>query len=184
VEVWIVGEQAFELGTDGHTLRTFQYTDYTRQYVRKISPTADHLRQLWPIAERRADIIDQLAQRGIDLETLAKAANQPEADPLDLLVHVAYNGPLLTRRERAQQLRAKRANFFNAFTPSAREVLEVLLDKYADYGLKQLTNWNEVLKIPPLADQYSVMEIAQLFGGPEKVREAVERMQSLLYESP
>ena len=182
VEVWIMGEQAYELGPDGHVLRTVAYSDYARDFVRRLSPDAEHLRSLWPIAERRAEIIDALAQRGIDLDALAAVTHQPDADPLDLLLHVAYNAPLLTRRERAKALQSKRANFFNTFTPAAREILEVLLDKYADYGLKQLTNWSDVLKIPPLSDRYSVMEIAGIFGGPERVREAVERMQAMLYE--
>ncbi len=82
----------------------------------------------------------------------------------------------------ASYLEATGNDFFNTFTPAAREILEVLLEKYADYGLKQLTNWGDVLKIPPLSDRYSVMEIARIFGGPEKMREAVEKMQALLYE--
>jgi len=182
VEVWIMGEQAYELGPEGNVLRTVQYTDYAGEYVRRLSPTAEHLSGLWPIGERRAEIIEQLARRGIDLDALAEVTKQPEADPLDLLLFVAYQAPLRTRRERAQQLRSKRANFFNTFTPIAREVLNTLLDKYADHGLKQLVDWNDVLKIPPLADRYSVLEIAQQFGGPEKVRAAVEQMQALLYE--
>jgi type I restriction enzyme, R subunit len=182
MEIWIMGEQAYELGPEGNVLRTVQYTDYTRDYVRQLSPTAEHLSALWPIGERRAEIIEQLAQRGIDLDALADVTKQTDADPLDLLLHVAYNAPLRTRRERAQQLRSKRANFFNTFTPAAREVLDTLLDKYADYGVNQLTNWNEVLKIPPLVERYSVLEIAALFGGPEGVKAAVEKMQTLLYE--
>jgi len=182
VEVWIMGEQAFELDADGHTLKTVQYTEYAGDTVRRLSPNAEHLRDIWPVAERRAEIIEALAQRGIDLEALAEASHQPDADPLDLLLHVAYNAPLLTRRERAQALQSQRANFFKTFTPAAREILEVLLGKYADYGLKQLTNWSDVLKIPPLSERYSVMEIARIFGGAAEMKAAVEKMQALLYE--
>jgi len=120
-EVWIMGEQAYELDPDGHVLRTVQYTDYTREHVRRLSPTADHLRALWPEPERRAVIVIELKKRGIDLDALAEVTHHPDADPLDLLLHVAFNAPLLTRRERAQQLKSKRANFFNTFTPAARE---------------------------------------------------------------
>jgi type I restriction enzyme R subunit len=181
VEVWVTAEQAFELDAEGNVLRTFQYTDYTRENVRRLIPSAAHLRELWPVSERRAEILDSLRQKGVDLEALAEAAHQPEADPLDLLLHVAYNAPLLTRRERARQLRSTRQNFFNTFTPAAREVLDVLLDKYADRGLDNLLNWNEVLKIPPLSERGTLLEIAALFGGPEKMKDAVEKMQALLY---
>ncbi len=181
VEVWVTAEQMFELDADGHVLRTQQYTDYTRENVRRLIPSAEHLKEVWPIAERRAEILAALRQKGVDPDALADATQQPEADPLDLLLHVAFNAPLVTRRERARLLKSKRPNFFNTFTPAAREVLDILLDKYADHGLKQLTNWNDVLKIPPLSEKYTVLEIAQLFGGPEQVKQAVEQMQVWLY---
>ena len=181
-EVWIMGEQAFELDPQGQVLRTVQYTDYTRDNVRRLMPSAQHLKESWPISERRAEILEALAQRGVDLDVLADVTHQPQADPLDLLLHVAYNAPLLTRQQRAQQLKSKRANFFNTFTPAARDVLDVLLTKYADYGLNQLTDLNNVLQIPPLSEKGTLLEIASWFGGAKQMREAVEKMQVLLYE--
>lgn len=169
------------MDAEGNVLRTSQYTDYTRENVRRLIPSAEHLRDIWPIAERRAEILEAFKQRGVDLEALAEATHQPDADPLDLLLHVAFNAPLQTRQERARQLKSRRPNFFNTFTPAAREVLDVLLDKYADHGLSQLTNWNDVLKIPPLSEKGTLLEIAALFGGPTQMREAVEKMQALLY---
>ena len=183
VLVWITAEQAFELDPDGHVLKTMQYTHYARDQIRRLLPTADHLRIAWPEAQQRAEITAELAKRGVDFDMLAKAAHQPDADPLDLLLHVAYNAPSLTRRERVQQLKAKRENFFNDFTLTAREVLEVLLDKYADYGFKELTNWNALLNIPPLSEEGTTLEIAARFGGALEMKNAVERMQALLYEA-
>jgi type I restriction enzyme, R subunit len=136
---------------------------------------------VWAEAARRPEIIAQLTQRGIDYCKLAKATQQPDADPLDLLLHVAYNAPLLTRRERAQALKSKRENFFNAYTPAAREVLDVILNKYADYGFKELQDWNVLLSISPLKDKGTPMEIAARFGGALEMKQAVEKMQALLY---
>jgi type I restriction enzyme R subunit len=118
---------------------------------------------------------------GIDYDKLAKATQQPDADPLDLLLHVAYHAPLLSRRERAQALKSKRENFFNAYTPAAREVLDVILDKYADYGFKELQDWNVLLSVSPLADEGTPIEIAARFGGALEMKQAVEKMQALLY---
>lgn len=81
-EVWIMGEQAFELDPQGHVLRTAQYTDYTRENVRRLIPSVEHLREVWPVAERRAEILEALKQRGVDLEALADATRQPDADPV------------------------------------------------------------------------------------------------------
>jgi type I restriction enzyme R subunit len=135
IPVYIVGEQAFELDAEDHVLRTVSFTDYVRERVRRLWPDAHHLREYWPLAERRAEILQALAQCGIDPEHLAAVTHHESADPLDLLLHVAYNAPLLTRRERAVQLRQTRPTFFTTYSPAAREILDKLLDKYADFGV-------------------------------------------------
>ena len=182
VPVYIVGEQAFELDAEDNVLRTVTITDYVREHVRRLSPTAEHLRKVWPISEQREEILTALAQRGIDIDHLAAMTHHESADALDLLLHVAYNAPLLTRRERAEKLRQTKPNFFNTYTPAAREILNELLDKYADVGLRELTHLPLTLRVPPLDQHGSVSEIAALFGGAEKLKAAVDRMQALLYE--
>ncbi|MBI4789383.1 MAG: DEAD/DEAH box helicase family protein [Chloroflexi bacterium] len=181
VPVWITAEQAFELAPDGHVLRTVEFTRYAREQIRRIAPNTEHLHVVWGQAQRRDEIIHELRMRGVDLDHLAKTANQPDADPLDLLLYVAYNAPCLSRRERAQQLKSKRATFFNTYTPAAREVLEVILDKYADYGFRNLQDWSELLKVEPLNAKGTPLEIAALFGGAVEMKCAVEQMQALLY---
>ena len=54
VEVYIAGEQAFELDPEGNILRTVQFTDYVTENVRRLNLTAEHLRQAWPLTEQRA----------------------------------------------------------------------------------------------------------------------------------
>ena len=182
VQVYIAGEQAFELDPDGNVLKTVQFTDYVSDNIRRLNLTAEHLRTTWPLAEQRAEILNQLRARGIDPDHLAYVTHHEEADALDLLLHVAYNAPLVTRRERAEKLRQKKANFFNTFTPVAREILNSLLEKYADYGIGEFDQLPRVLQVSPF-DQYgSTYEIYQLFGGAEKLLQAVDMMQRYLYE--
>jgi type I restriction enzyme R subunit len=182
VQVYIAGEQAFELDPEGHILKTVEFTDYVTQNIRRLNLTAEHLRQLWPQAERRKEILEQLRSRGIDPDHLACVTHQEDADALDLLLHVAYNAPLVTRRERAEKLRQKKANFFNIFTPAAREILDSLLEKYADYGIGEFDQLPRVLQVSPFDRYGSTYEIYQLFGGAEKLLQAVDELQSFLYE--
>ena len=182
VQVYIAGEQAFELDPDGHILKTVEFTDYVTQNIRRLNLTAEHLKQSWTQAEQRIEILDQLRSRGIDPDHLAHVTHHEEADALDLLLHVAYNAPLVTRRERADKLKQKKANFFNTFTPAAREILNSLLEKYADYGIGEFDQLPRVLQVSPF-DQYgSTYEIYQLFGGAEKLLQAVDELQIFLYE--
>ncbi|MBM4422906.1 MAG: DEAD/DEAH box helicase [Chloroflexi bacterium] len=182
VQVYIVGEQAFELDPNGAVLKTVEFTDYVTQNIRRLNLTADHLRQTWPLPEQRAEILNQLRARGIDPDHLARVTHHEQADALDLLLHVAYNAPLVTRRERAEKLRQKKTNFFNTFTPAAREILSALLEKYADYGIGEFDQLARVLQVSPF-DQYgSPYEIYQLFGGAAQLLRAVDEMQKFLYE--
>lgn len=179
-QVEIVAHIVHELDPDGKQLRVIRYTDYAAEKVRTLFPTLLDLRSAWGNPDRRSQIIDSLQQRGISFEELGEAAQQPEADPFDLLCHLAYNAPLRTRRERAQQLRQDRPDFFQRFGPEARQILDELLEKYADHGDAQFV-LPDVLKVPPLSAHGQVSDIIRLFGGPEQLRAAVSELQSHLY---
>jgi type I restriction enzyme R subunit len=182
VEVYIAGEQAFELDPEGNVLKTMEFTDYVNENVRRLNLSAEHLRAAWSKHEQRAEIMEQLRRFGIDPAHLAAVTHHEEADALDLLLHVAYNAPLVSRRERTEKLRQKKANFLNTFTPAARQILDALLEKYADYGISQLDDLPSLLRVQPFAEYGAPTEIYALFGGAGKLVQAVDELQKSLYE--
>ena len=157
-----------------------KYQDYAAEKVRTLYPSAADMRGRWADPEQRAAIIAALEERGISFEELAQTAGQPDADPFDLLCHLAFNAPLRTRRERAERLRKDKKDFFDRFGAEARAVLDELLEKYAEHGAAQFV-MPEVLELPPISAHGNVMEIAGLFGGPAELRRAVTELQTLLY---
>jgi len=169
-----------ELDPDGRQLRIIKFTDYAAEKVRTLYPTASALRAKWADLEQRAEIIAALEERGIDFQSLAREAQQPEADSFDLLCHLAFNAPLQTRRQRAEQLRRKKPDFFGKYGPEARVILEELLEKYSEHGTAQF-EMPEVLKVPPISEHGNVGEIIGIFGGAERLKEAVDQLQVLLY---
>lgn len=179
-QVEVAAHLVYELDPDGKQLRVVRYTDYAAEKVRTICPTAKDLRSQWADAGRRSEIIRQLEERGVSFAELAEAAEQPEADPFDLLCHLAFNAPLRTRRERAQRLRSERKDFFDRFGPEARLILEELLEKYAEHGAAQFV-LPDVLHVPPISEHGKPGEIIRLFGGPDALRQAVTDLQNLLY---
>jgi len=178
--VEIVAHMVHELTPDGETLRIVKFTDYTAEKVRTLYTTAEDLRTKWADLEQRAEIIASLEEKGIFFDELAEASGQPDADPFDLICHLAFNAPLLTRRERAEKLRKNKRDFFDRYGPQAREVLEELLQKYSDYGTSQLEMPN-ALEVPPISDRGNVLEISGFFGGPERLKTAVDQLKTLLY---
>jgi type I restriction enzyme R subunit len=180
--VEIAAHLVYELDANGKQLRVVKFTDYTAESVRGMCPSAASLRSKWSRAEERAEIIQALEDRGVSFSELVKAANQPDADPFDLLCHVAFNAPLRTRRERAEMLRQEKKDFFEQYGPEAREVLAEMLDKYIEYGTAQF-QIPEILKVPPISERGTIPQIAAFFGGAERMRVAVGEMQALLYAS-
>ena len=169
-----------ELDADGNQLRVVQYTDYTADKVRTLFTSPDELRDRWADPAQRAEIMKELEERGVIFEELARVTNKPDADPLDLLCHLAYGAPLRTRRERAEYLRRNKPDFFDQYGPEAREILSALLDKYTRYGPTQF-EIPDALQMPPISEHGNVIEIANLFGGAREMKTAVDRMQALLY---
>jgi type I restriction enzyme, R subunit len=178
--VQIAAQVVYELDADGKQLRVVSYTDYARAKVLALYGSQEDLEAGWAHSDQRRQILDALAERGIDLRRLREVAGVPDADPLDLLCHLAFNGPLRTRRERALHLAKAHPDFFDRFGPEARAVLDELLDKYAEHGLEQL-KLPDVLKVPPLSAHGNPSEIARLFGGAEELRRAVDDLHQLLY---
>ena len=179
-QVEIAAHLVYELYPDGRQLRVVTFTDYTAERVRTLCPSVHELREAWADPSRRAEIIEKLAERGIDFDHLAVEAGQPEADPLDLLCHVAFNAPLRTRRERARYLKSEHKDFFDRYGPDARTILDELLEKYAAHGAAQFVI-PDVLQVPPINRYGNVIEIADFFGGVPQLKEAIEELQTRLY---
>ncbi len=178
--VQIATHVVYELDSKGKQLRVVKFTDYASETIRNMYPSAADLQSQWSDAKERTTILDALAERGITLEHLAENAGQLDADPFDLLCHVAFSAPLRTRRERAEQLRKNRHDFWEHYKPEACQILNEILEKYIKHGAAQF-KIPDILKIAPISDHGNVMEIATKFDGADKLRAAVEQLQTLLY---
>lgn len=176
----IVKELVYDLDPYTERLRLIKLIDYTGEEVRTLYQSDAEVRQQWANPEQRSRIIELLQEKGIDFEELKQATQQPEADPLDLLCHLAFNAPLLTRRQRAEKLKREQADFFDRYGSDARAILEALLEKYAEHGVEQFS-FPDILKVPPISSYGNVVEIAGMFGGADQLRQAFSQLQVLLY---
>src|SRR5262249_19119996 len=145
-------------------------TQYAAETVKTLYTDPDDLRRKWSDFEQRSALVQMLEERGIDFNELAATAGRPNADPFDLLCHLAYNAPLRTRKERAERLRKEKKDFFDQYGPEAKAILDKLLDKYAEHGTSQFV-LPDVLEVPPISEHGNVMEIAEKFGGSENLLE-------------
>jgi type I restriction enzyme, R subunit len=131
----------------------------------------------WNSTDKKEVIIKELEERGVFFDELEEDVGL-DLDPFDLICHIAFNQPPLTRKERADNVKKK--HYFSKYGETAREVLEALLDKYADEGLDNLESV-EVLRIPEFSKFGSPLEIVERFGGKDKFVEAMNDLKRKLY---
>ena len=132
----------------------------------------------WNASDRKAVIIQELEQQGVLTDALQEAVNK-EVDLFDLICHVAYDQPPLTRKERANNVRKR--NYFTKYGEQAKAVLEALLDKYADEGIVTIES-SEVLSLHPFDEYGTPPEIIRLFGNRENYTRAITELESQLYK--
>lgn len=141
------------------------------------------MQSAWADPATRQQVLHELAQRGISFEELAVSSEQPDADPFDLLCHLAWNAPLLTRRQRAEAARRQAPTLFEAYGDTAREILALLLDRYVERGILQFNTLSELMKGQSFQRYGSPSEIAtRHFGDVRGMRDAVSRLQTALYQ--
>ena len=182
-EVEVIGHLVYDLDTDGKKLQVVRYTEYSGRAVRSMYPTRDALQSAWADPDARAEVLRELTERGISFDELAASSDQPDADPFDLLCHLAWNAPLLTRRQRADRAAKATQDLFSQYGGTAREVLSLLLDKYIERGIIQFSALSELMKVQPFDSFGSPSEIAtRHFGGVKGLKDAVSRLQTALYQ--
>lgn len=178
--VEIVAEMVYDLGPDGRRQRMVSFTEYTADSVRKLYPSLEEFRTKMGDADGRNEILDRLRERGITEEHLTRSMNRSDADPFDLLCAIAFDAPIRSRRDRVDAVSRTNTQFFQEYRSEAQAVLKELLERYAQYGSTEL-KLPEALQFPPISTHGNVKEIIKSFGGPLALRDAVNRLQTLLY---
>ena len=168
------------LGEDGKTMRTESITDFTRKQIRKRYATLNDFVKYWTEAERKKAIVDELKDYSVLVDAVReKNPALANADIFDVICHVAFDQPPVSRRERANNV--KKRNYFAKYEGKAREVLEALLDKYADYGILNLED-SDILDTAPFNKIGKPQKIVKLFGGLDKFEQALKELENEIYK--
>ncbi len=175
-EVVVVAERVEYLDEDGK-LVTESLRDYSKKALRNKYASLDAFLNRWNGEERKQAIIDELAEEGLLLDPLAEEVGK-NLDPFDLICHVAFDQPPLTRRERVDNVRKR--DVFTRYGDRARAVLNALLLKYQDEGVTDLEN-TRILKVPPFSAMGTPMELLNAFGGRDGFQRAVHELQDAMY---
>lgn len=177
VEVRVATERVQYLDANGKLI-TESLKDYSKKTILRDYQSLDKFLSAWGEAEQKQAILKELADKGVFLDELAQQVGK-DYDLFDLICHVAFDRPPLTRQERANNV--KKRDVFAKYEGKTRAVLEALLEKYADSGLASLEAM-EILKVAPLSDYGTTVEIIRLFGGKPGYLAAIRELEKELYQ--
>ena len=177
-KVVVINKTVSVYDTNGKLLRVEGITDYTKRNINDTYANLDDFILHWNAAEKKAEIADLLRESGIDLQALKHDQHMDDVDDFDFICHIAYGKKPLTRRERAENV--KKRDLFHKYGPQAQQVLEALLDKYANEGISQLEN-SKVLGLDPFRQMGAPAKIATFFGGKQQYNQAIKELEDLIY---
>ena len=178
VNVAILNVRIQYFNEDGKPI-TGSIKDYTKQKVNQKFTSLDQFLNKWSSSKKKQVIIDELLDQGVEYEHFKKAVNK-EMDMFDLICHTAFDQPPLTRSERANNV--KKRNYFTKYSEQAQNVLNTLLDKYADEGIENIEDI-KILQVKPFDKIGSPVEIVKIFGGKAKYQEALNELQQEIYKA-
>jgi type I restriction enzyme R subunit len=173
VEVRVVSERVQYYGSDGKLI-TESLRDYTRKAAQREFGSLDGFLRHWNQSGQKGALLSELEEHGLLLDALAEDVGR-DYDPFDLVCHVAFDRPPLTRRERADNV--KKRDIFTRHSEAARKVLSALLDKYADEGIEPIENIG-VLRLLNLG---TPVEVVKTFGGRDGYLKALQELESEIY---
>jgi type I restriction enzyme, R subunit len=178
VPVDVLSERVQYLDGDGKLI-TESLKDYTKRSLLKEFRSLDDFLTRWNDTDKKKALIDELETHGIILENLRDEVKK-DLDIFDLICHVAWDKPALSRRERAENVRKR--DYFTQYGEQARRVLEALLDKYAEEGIEDIEELT-VLKLDPIKKLGTPAEIIKSFGGKERYLKALKELEEAIYKA-
>jgi type I restriction enzyme R subunit len=176
VPVTVAYERVQYYGADGKLI-TESLKDYTKKNIHSGFASLDDFILKWNTADKKQELLTELAEQGILLEALREEVGK-DMDDFDLVCHVAFDQPALTRKERADSVRKR--NYFGKYSEQAQAVIEGLLKKYEDDGITSIEE-KSVLKLKPLNDMGSPVELVRAFGKRNDFENAIKELEFQLY---
>lgn len=178
VDVHILSERREFLDANGRLVTT-SLREYTRNGILTSYRSLDSFLQVWNDAAKKQAVIAELEKQGIIFEEL-KEEIKSDLDIFDLICHVAWDAPALTRRERAENVRKR--NYWTKYGEQARAVLAALLEKYAETGIEEIEDM-KVLTVDPIKGYGTPAEIVKLFGSKAQYLAALRELEAEIYRA-
>ncbi|MHA1609506.1 MAG: EcoAI/FtnUII family type I restriction enzme subunit R [Candidatus Njordarchaeales archaeon] len=180
IEVYIVEEGIIKANVFGNELLEAEYIEYCKNGLIKRITTLDQLKAIWKDKNKRTRFKEELKKAGINLNVLSKILKKSNVDEFDLIAHILFNAPILTRDERARALLDLKREIIEKYGAKAREIIFELIDRYRIAGIDEISDPG-IFRTPPFDKMGALKGIIKIFGGLEPLKEAIQEIERGLY---
>lgn len=180
IEVYIAEEGIIKANVFGNELLEAEYIEYCKNGLIKRIVTLEQLKEIWKDKNKRMKFKEDLEKMGINLSILSKLIKRPDADEFDLIAHILFKAPIISRDERAKALLDLQKEFIEKYGANAREIIFELVDRYRIAGIDEITD-PRIFRTPPFDKMGALKGVIEIFGGLDALKEAIEQIEEGLY---
>ena len=166
---------------DGTPMSAQQFMEILFGKLPELFKNEDELRRLWSTPDTRAKLLQGLAERGFGSEQMAEMQRMIDAeksDLFDVLAHIAYALPPLTREQRAAKAKVVISTHFNS---KQQVFLDFVLSHYVSVGVEELDQ-EKLTPLLRLKYHDSIADAVADLGKPEEIGRVFSGFQKYLYE--
>jgi len=166
---------------DGTPMSAQQFLELLFGKLPEFFKSEDELRALWSVPDTRAKLLHGLAEKGFGRDQLAemqKIIDAEKSDLFDVLAHVAYALPPLTREARAAKAKVEIGTHFNT---RQRVFLDFVLSHYVTQGVEELAQ-EKLTPLLRLKYHDSLADAVADLGTPPEIAQSFASFQKYLYE--
>jgi type I restriction enzyme R subunit len=166
---------------DGTPMSAQQFLELLFGKLPEFFKSEDELRALWSVPDTRAKLLQGLAEKGFGRDQLAemqKIIDAEKSDLFDVLAHVAYALPPLTREARAAKAKVEIGTHFNT---RQRVFLDFVLSHYVTQGVEELAQ-EKLTPLLRLKYHDSLADAVADLGTPPEIAQSFASFQKYLYE--
>jgi len=166
-------------GANGKPMSSEEFVQSLYGVLPELFKNEEELRKIWSNPTTRKLLLERLFDKGIDIEqieNITKIVNAEQSDFYDVLLFLAFNNPLITRKERVE---GNKDHIFEHLTDKEEEFLTFVLKKYEDSGYEELDE--EKLPILLNLKYHAIADAENVLGDVSKIRDTFFKLQEYLY---
>lgn len=177
VQTYIVHTLEQIIDKDG-TLISTDFKEYTKNNLIKHYDIQAFI-QKWHSNSKKSILLQEFEENGILIEELRAKEEFKDLDEFDILLKLCFDMPSLSRKERAK----KASKLLQNYEGKAKEILSILLEQYASFGITNIENI-DIFSNEPFKSKFggNIQSIINAFGDISSYKDAINELKYSLYQ--